>query len=184
MELKVAQECSDVEGKADQSCIVQWWTVSWGKVLSWKKQTPWDPQGLAIFRNFRQIGQMFCQSLIFEREYLKWHGTVICIQTLSIWLGIQFRQRYGQIKDTIPPFKKKIFLAFHDPETRGVQELILSLFEIRSWLTYGWKSVIFWWYFHTFHENGDGVLLKIRLKNTIFSHTKNYIPGMFVFLKA
>ena len=31
-------------------------------------------------------------------------------------------------------------------------------------LAYGWKNVRLWWYFHTFHENWDGVLLKIRLK--------------------
>ena len=79
------------------------------------------------------------------------------------WLGIQFRQRYGQIKDRMPNIFW-IFLAWHDPETPGVQELILSLFKVHSWLTYGWKSVRFWWYFHTFHENGDEVMLKIRLK--------------------
>ena len=35
------------------------------------------------------------------------------------------------------------FLAKHDPETREVQELILSLFKVPSGLTYGWKSVRF-----------------------------------------
>ena len=84
-------------------------------------------------------------------------------QTLSIWLGIQFRQRHSQIKDWMPNIFF-IFFAWHDPDTQGVQELILSLFKVHSWLTYGWRSVLFWWYFHTFHENGDGVLLKIRLK--------------------
>ena len=57
-----------------------------------------------------------------------------------------------------------IFLAWHDPETQGVQELILDLFKVHSWLTYGWRSVRFWWYFDTFHENGDEVVLKIRLQ--------------------
>ena len=47
-------------------------------------------------------------------------------QTLIIWLGIQFSQRNGQIKDGKP--KKN----WHDPETRGVQELILSLFKVHS----------------------------------------------------
>ena len=93
------------------------------------------------------------------------HGLYI-YQTLSIWLGIQFRQRYGQIKYRRPKFVW-IFLAWHDPETPGVQELILSLFKVHSWLTYGWKSVRFWWYLHTFHENGDGFLFKIRLKTPI-----------------
>ena len=59
---------------------------------------------------------------------------------------------------------KNIFLTWYDPEIQGVQELILCLFKVHSWLTSGWKRVIFWWYFHTFHENGDRVLLKIRLK--------------------
>ena len=84
-------------------------------------------------------------------------------QTLSIWLGIQFRQRNSQIKDWRPNFFW-ICLAWHDPETQGVQELILDLFKVYSWLTYGWKSVRFWWYFHTFHKNGDEVLLKTRLQ--------------------
>ena len=57
-----------------------------------------------------------------------------------------------------------LFLAWHDPKTQGVQELILGLFKVHSQLTYGWKSIRFWWYFHTFHENGDEVLLKFRLK--------------------
>ena len=76
-------------------------------------------------------------------------------QTLSIWLGIQFRQRYSQIKDWMPNILFYIFLTWHDPEAQGVQELILDLFRVHSWLTYGWKSVQFWWYFHTCHENGD-----------------------------
>ena len=59
--------------------------------------------------------------------------------------------------------KKRIFLAWHDPETRGVQELFLSLFKIHSWSTYEWKSDQFWWYFRTFFENAEGVLLKIWL---------------------
>ena len=86
--------------------------------------------------------------------------------TLSIWLQTQFSQRYRQIKDRRPNFFG-IFLAWHDRETRGVQELILSLFKVDSWLTYGLKSVRFWWYIHTFHENGDGFLLKIRLEKPI-----------------
>ena len=60
-----------------------------------------------------------------------------------------------------------IFLAWHDPATQGVHELILDLFKVHSWLTDGWKSVRFWWYFHTFDENGDEVLLKIRLQTPI-----------------
>ena len=52
-------------------------------------------------------------------------------QPLSIWLGIQFRQRYFFL----------VFLAWHDPETQGVQELILDLFKVHLLLTYGWKSV-------------------------------------------
>ena len=81
-------------------------------------------------------------------------------QTLSICLGIQFRQGYSQIKDWRPT----IFSNFFDPETQGVQELILDLFKVHSWLTYGWKSVPFWWRFYNFHENGDEVLLTIRLQ--------------------
>ena len=99
-------------------------------------------------------------------------------QTLSNWLGIQFRQRYGPIKDRRPIFFW-IFLACHDPETRGVQKLILSLFKIPSLLTYGWKSVRFWGYFHTFHENGEEVLLMIRLKTT----TKTILEAvLFIYL--
>ena len=67
-------------------------------------------------------------------------------QTLSILLGIQFRKPYGPIKDIKPfifLFFLNIFLAWHDPETQGVQEPILSLFKVHSLLTYGWKSVIF-----------------------------------------
>ena len=37
-------------------------------------------------------------------------------QTLSIWLGIQFSQRNGQIKDRNAK-KNGIFSAWHDPET-------------------------------------------------------------------
>ena len=87
----------------------------------------------------------------------------ILYHTLSIWLQTQFSQRYRQKKTESQTFFW-LFLALHDPETQGVQELILSLFKVHSWLTYGWKSVRFWWYFHTFHENGEEVLLKIRLK--------------------
>ena len=85
-------------------------------------------------------------------------------QTLSILLGIQFMQCNGQIKDRKLTFLVLflIFLPWHDPQTKGVQELILSLFKVHSWLTYEWKSVRFWWYFHSFHENAEGVLLKIR----------------------
>jgi len=96
--------------------------------------------------------------------YIFLNTTYKLYQTLRICIQVQFSQRYGQIKDKRPIFFLKIFLALHDPETRGVQELILSLFKIPSWLTYGWKSVSFWWYFHTFHENEEEVLLKIRLK--------------------
>ena len=54
-------------------------------------------------------------------------------QTLSIWLGIQFRQRKGQIKD-----RKYIFSpACYDSETQGNKELILRLFKVHSLLTYG-----------------------------------------------
>ena len=87
-------------------------------------------------------------------------------QTLSILLGIQFRQRYRQIKDRRPTFFLNIF-GLADPETRGVQELILSLFKVHLWLTSGWKSVRFWWYSHTFHDNGDGVLLKAPTKTVL-----------------
>ena len=85
-------------------------------------------------------------------------------QTLSIWLGLQFRQRYSQIKKTEGQTFFWIFLAWHAPETQGIQDVILDLLKVHSWLTYWWKSVQFWWYFHSFHENWDEVLLKIRLQ--------------------
>ena len=91
----------------------------------------------------------------------------LCLnQTLSIWLGIQFSQRYSQIKDWRPNIFLEYF-ALHDPETQGVQELILDLFKVHSWLTYRRKSVRFWWYFYAFHENGHEVLFKIRLQTPI-----------------
>ena len=67
-----------------------------------------------------------------------------------------------------------------DPETRGVQELIISLFKVHSWLIYGWKSVRFLWHFHTFHGNGDGVLVKIRHKTPNFMYllTNRNIAGI------
>ena len=82
--------------------------------------------------------------------------------TLSIWLQTQFSQRCRQIK-TESQKNVWTFLARHDLETRGVLEHILSFFKVHPWLTYGWKSVRFWWYFHTFHENAEGVLLKFKL---------------------
>ena len=75
-----------------------------------------------------------------------------CLFLRRIWLGIQFRQRYSDIKDRKPNICW-IFLAWHDPETQRVQELILSLFKVHSFLTYGWKSVEFWWYFDSFCEH-------------------------------
>ena len=47
-----------------------------------------------------------------------------------------------------------------------------------SWLTCGWESVKFGWYFHTFHENGDGVLLKIKPKTP----TKKLETVLFTYL--
>ena len=81
--------------------------------------------------------------------------------TPSVWFGIQFRQRYTHKKKLINMVI--FFLAWQDPENQAFQILILNLLKVLSWLTYGWKSVRFWWYFHTFHENEDWVLLKIRL---------------------
>ena len=52
-------------------------------------------------------------------------------RTLSIWLGIKFRQYYGPIKDRNPNIFL-ICLAWHDPETQGVQELVLSFLKIHS----------------------------------------------------
>ena len=54
-------------------------------------------------------------------------------QTLNIWLGIQFRQRDGQIKDRKP----NIFffvVAWHYPETRGSR----NLFYASSKSTHDW----------------------------------------------
>ena len=77
-------------------------------------------------------------------------------------------------------------MAWHDPETKGVQELfyICSKSTHESWLTYAWKSFLFWWYFHTFHgdevhEYGDEVLLKIMLQTT----TKTILGAvLFIYL--
>ena len=56
-----------------------------------------------------------------------------------------------------------IFLVFQDRDTQNFQKLFLYLPEVHSWFTYGLKSIRFWWYFTTFHENEEGVLLKIWL---------------------
>ena len=88
--------------------------------------------------------------------------------------ALQRIQRYSKIKYWRSNFFW-IFLAWHEPETQGVQELILDFFKVHSWLTYGCKSVRFWWYFHTFHENADEVLLKIRLQTT----TKTIFGAVF-----
>ena len=37
------------------------------------------------------------------------------------------------------------------------------VFKVRSWLTYGWKTVIFPWCFFTFHENSEGFMVQIRV---------------------
>ena len=89
--------------------------------------------------------------------------TILINQTLSIWLWIQFRQRCSQIKDWRPNTFLNIFgLAWPwDPRDPGTYS---RFFKVHSWLTYGWKSVWFWWYFHTFHENGDEVLITIKLQ--------------------
>ena len=83
--------------------------------------------------------------------------------TPSVWFVSQFRQRYTHKKIKKPKKYCDFFLAWQDPENWALQILILNLLKVLSWLTYGWKSLRFWWYFHTFHENEDGVLLKIRL---------------------
>ena len=63
---------------------------------------------------------------------------------------------------------------FQDCDTQGFQKLVLYLPKVHSWLTYGLKSVIFWWYFTTFHENDEGVLLKIWL----YTPTKTVLEGV------
>ena len=74
---------------------------------------------------------------------------VLLDQTLSIWLGIQFRQHYCHIAQR----KLKqlwIFLVLPDLETQGFWEFILNWFKAYSSLTMGLKTVGFWLYFHTF----------------------------------
>ena len=47
----------------------------------------------------------------------------------------------------------------------------MNWFRVHSWLSYGWKTVWFWCYFHSFHENEEQVMLKIWLlqpAHTIF----------------
>ena len=57
-------------------------------------------------------------------------------QTLSIWLGVQLRQRYGHIAHRKPTKFLYIF-DWQDPETKGLQELNLNWFKVHSWLTSG-----------------------------------------------
>ena len=93
---------------------------------------------------------------------------LIMYHTLSIWLWILFMQRHRQIKERRPNFLLNIF----DPETRGVHKLIISLF-----LTYAWKSVIFWWYFQTFHLKWRWSPAQDLVQNTN-NNKKNNLGGL------
>ena len=57
-------------------------------------------------------------------------------------------------------------MTWQDLETQTFQKLVKNLFKVHSWLTYRWKSAWFSWYFHTFHENAEGVIFNSRVPTT------------------
>ena len=65
----------------------------------------------------------------------------------SSWLLLKPWCSVTVLKQTKGQITMWIFLAWQDPETRRFQECIKNLFKV--WLTYGWKTVRFWGYFHT-----------------------------------
>ena len=68
-----------------------------------------------------------------------------------------------------------IFLGFQDRDTQNFHKLVLYFPKVHSWLTYGLKSGRFCWYFTTFHENEERVLLKICLNKLKHCWVKKFV---------
>ena len=57
----------------------------------------------------------------------------------------QFHQCYGHGEHRYCRFFFT-FIGLHNLQICGLQELIINPFQVSSWLTYGLKTVKFWWY--------------------------------------